>query len=385
MDTSASFPGTPLPASATDETLAALTLSYMGPHWLAPLWQLHELVPSWADIVRHHHCIRSLVPQCPERLAQALACLDEPRRRAEEQLLWAGEAGVSVIDTSQARYPRRLLQCPDAPLALFYKGRADLNARRIVSVVGTRRATCYADDCLRRLLDDLRAMCSDVLVVSGLAYGVDIKAHRLALDHGLMTVGVLAHGLDTLYPSRHRAEAARMVGQGGLLTEYGAHTHIDKVNFVRRNRIVAGMADATILVESADKGGGLITCALARGYGREVMAFPGNVGQPYSEGCNRLIRDAAAQLVTSGRDVAEALGWPTQPSAPLVAQEARKASVAPEALPVVEALRAQNDQHIDLIASMAHLPVGQATALLFRLEMDGVVAALSGGRYHLKE
>ena len=196
------------------------------------------------------------------------------------------------------RYPQRLKDCDDAPLMLFYKGNANLNQQRVINIVGTRHCTIYGQDIIRRFTADMKSLCPDTIIISGLAYGVDINAHRQALTNGMETVGVLAHGLDYLYPTAHRETATEMLRQGGLATEFMTGTNADKMNFVRRNRIVAGLADATIVVESASKGGSLITANLASDYNRDVFAFPGNVGAPYSMGTNNLIRDNKATPVS---------------------------------------------------------------------------------------
>ena len=292
-------------------------------------------------------------------------------------------------------YPQRLKACFDAPLALFFKGNANLNAKHCISIVGTRKATPYAADCIAQLTARLKQLCPDILIVSGLAYGVDIMAHRQAIDHALPTVAVLAHGLDTLYPTRHRKEATLMMQNGGLLTEYFSQSKIDKRNFLQRNRIVAGMSAATLLVESAEHGGGLVTCRLAQSYQHDVFAFPGNINNPYSVGCNRLIRDNVAGLVTSAEDILKAMAWEEDMketaatngassigSSVLGATSASTAKVPNGAQGVLDVLTKENDLHIDIIATRAGLPVNKVLALLFQLEMSGMVSSLSGGRYH---
>lgn len=181
-------------------------------------------------------------------------------------------------------------ECDDAPLALFYRGNADLNTLHIINMVGTRHATPYGQDICTRFLADLSALCPDTLIVSGLAYGIDIHAHRAALQNHFKTIGVLAHGLDRIYPAEHRKTAVSMLEQGGLLTEFTSGTNPDRQNFVKRNRIVAGMSDATVVIESAAKGGALITAELAESYHRDCFAFPGRCNDEYSIGCNNLIR-----------------------------------------------------------------------------------------------
>jgi DNA processing protein len=229
----------------------------------------------------------------------------------------------------------------------------------------------------------MRQRCPDVLVVGGLAYGIDICAHRQALSCGFETVGVLAHGLDQIYPSHHRETAVEMVKQGGLLTEYMSQTQALPNNFRQRNRIVAGMSDATILVESAFKGGGLITCRIAQEYGRDVFAFPGAVGMPYSEGCNRMIRNNTAALITSAQDFVESIGWQTQAQKPEAIERQLFPDLTEEEQKVVCLLQDTNDLQLNVISVKTGIPIGQLTALLFSLEMKGVIKPLAGGMYHI--
>ena len=313
---------------------------------------------------------------------------------------FAQDNNISIITLADEAYPQRLKACFDAPLALFFKGNANLNAKHCISIVGTRKATPYAADCIAQLTARLKQLCPDILIVSGLAYGVDIMAHRQAIDHALPTVAVLAHGLDTLYPTRHRKEATLMMQNGGLLTEYFSQSKIDKRNFLQRNRIVAGMSAATLLVESAEHGGGLVTCRLAQSYQHDVFAFPGSINNPYSVGCNRLIRDNMAGLVTSAEYILKALSWDedieetaatngassnavsSMGASVLGATSASTAKVPNGAQGVLDVLTKENDLHIDIIATRAGLPVNKVLALLFQLEMSGMVSSLSGGRYH---
>jgi DNA processing protein len=292
-----------------------------------------------------------------------------------------------MLCLNDADYPKRLKEAPDAPLMLFYKGNADLNARHIIDIVGTRHCTRYGEDVIRTFVRDLHKLVPDTLIVSGLAYGVDIHAHREALANGMETVAVLAHGLDTLYPPAHRDTANEMISHGGLITEYMTRTQPDKLNFVRRNRITAGLCDATILVESARRGGGLITTRIAKEYNRDVFAFPGPVGAPYSEGCNNLIRSCGAGLITSATDFVEDMGWQNEASL----EQARVNGIERQLFPNLSAdeqrifnvLQATNDLRQDVIAVKTGLPAGSLTALLFQLEMKGVVKAYAGGTYHL--
>lgn len=318
---------------------------------------------------------------------QDLGNWDEALRRAAAEMEFIEKNGIQALTLNDAAYPQRLKECADAPIILYYKGVADLNRQHVINIVGTRHCTTYGQDLVRRFVSDLRRMCPDVLIVSGLAYGIDICAHRQALTEGYETVGVLAHGLDQIYPPRHRDTAVEMVRQGGLLTEYMSQTQALPNNFRQRNRIVAGMSDATILVESAYKGGGLITCRIAQEYGRDVFAFPGAVGAPYSEGCNRMIRNNTAALITSAQDFVEEMRWSERGKM----EEVRGKMVEGELFvelteeeeQVVTVLRKTNDLQLNMIAVQTNIPIGQLTALLFSLEMKGVVRPLAGGVYHL--
>ena len=383
-----------------NETRCALALSRMGYHNIAALRELYNVWGSMADIVRLHAHPEQLAPNMPERLLAAFAHTDEHLKRADEEMRFAQDNNISIITLADEAYPQRLKECNDAPLALFFKGNANLNAKHCISIVGTRKATPYAADCIAQITARLKQLCPDILIVSGLAYGVDIMAHRQAIDHALPTVAVLAHGLDTLYPSRHRKEATLMMQNGGLLTEYFSQSKIDKRNFLQRNRIVAGMSAATLLVESAEHGGGLVTCRLAQSYQRDVFAIPGNINNPYSVGCNRLIHDNVAGLVTSAEDILKAMAWEedmketvatngassnaasSMGSSVLGATSASTAKVPNGAQGVLDVLTKENDLHIDIIATRAGLPVNKVLALLFQLEMSGMVSSLSGGRYH---
>ena len=365
-------------------TIALTRLNFFN---LPGLLQLYKEVGSATDIIDHRNDIRAILPDASPRLVEALAHIDDSLQRAEAEYTWAVEHQVEPIAFNDDRYPQRLRECDDAPLMLFYRGNADLNARRIVSIVGTRHATAYGQDLINRFVGELSQLCPDTLIISGLAYGIDIMAHRAALNSHLPTIGVLAHGLDEIYPTAHRATAAKMVDHGGLLTEFTSATRIDKKNFVQRNRIVAGMADAVILVESAATGGGLITTSIASSYDREVFAFPGAVGAPYSEGCNLLIRDNNAALITSAHDFVKNMGWESDAWLQTARQQGIErqlfVNLSDEEQQVVNALQEQNDQQINLLAVRVNMPIAKLSALLFTLEMQGLVRTLPGAIYHL--
>lgn len=301
-------------------------------------------------------------------------------QRADEELAYCQAQGISVLPLTAEAYPARLRETPDAPTVIYYRGTADLNARHVLAVVGTRHITDYGRDVVRRLTADLGRLVPDCLVVSGLAYGVDVHAHRGALEAGLPTLGVLAHGLDRLYPAAHRETAKRMVGKGGLVTEYPRGTTPERSNFLQRNRIIAGMADATLVVESARRGGALTTARLAQEYDRDVFAFPGRTTDTYSEGCNALIRSCRAALATSADDIVESLGWETATPA-----DAAQPTLFPRLLPdeqsAYDALSDDRPRTPYDVAAAAGLPIGRATSALFALEMKGLARTLPGGAY----
>ena len=369
------------------DILYTIALTRMTGFNFATALRLYQELGSGRAVWEHRNDIKDVLPDCTDRLAASLKDWSLALARAEQEMTFIEKHHLQVLCHGDSRYPQRLAECADAPIVLYYLGNADLNGPRIINIVGTRHCTAYGQDLVRHFVADLRQLCPQVLIVSGLAYGVDINAHRQALQQGLETVGVLAHGLDELYPPRHRDTAKQMITQGGLLTEYMSETNADKANFVRRNRIVAGMCDATILVESAAKGGGLITAGIAQDYNRAVFAFPGAVGAPYSEGCNHLIRDNGAALITSAADVVNFMGWQNDAQLQQAKEEGIERSCFPdlseEELLVVNALQATGDVQQSVLAVKTNIPIGRLTALLFQLEMKGVVRPLAGGNYHL--
>ena len=349
--------------------------------------QLYQELGGAQAVYDHRNDIASIVDDCSPRLVEALRNWDEALQRAAAEMEFISKHHIKTLTLNDTDYPVRLRECPDAPVVLFYKGSAELNQQRVINMVGTRRCTSYGQDLIRRFVSELKQRCPKVLIVSGLAYGIDICAHRQALLNGYETVGVLAHGLDTIYPGHHRQTAAEMLNQGGLLTEYTTQTEPLPNNFRQRNRIVAGISDATIVVESAYKGGALITARIAQDYGRDVFAFPGAVGAQYSEGCNYLIRDNKAGLITSAADFIAAMGW--QVDAQRVSVETNGIErqlfpdLSPEEQSIVAQLQSTNDLQLNMLSVKTNLSVGRLTALLFQLEMKGVVKPMAGGTYHL--
>ena len=369
------------------EILNTILLTRLNYFSLAGMLELYRKVGSATLIMEHKNDIRDILPDASDKLVSAIKNCDEARSRAEVELEYDLRYGIEPIPMNDDRYPQRLKNCDDAPLMLFYKGNADLNQQRVINIVGTRQCTPYGEDLIRRFIADLKQLSPRVLIVSGLAYGVDINAHRQALANGYETVGVLAHGLDDLYPTRHRETALQMIEHGGLLTEFLTQTNADKINFVRRNRIVAGMSDACILVESKAHGGGLITTEISQAYGRDVFAFPGRVGDAYSEGCNNLIRSNGAGLITSAADFVKDMGWQDDATLMRAKQQGIERSLFPELSPeeqlIVDILSKTNDLQINLISVKTNIDITRLTSLLFTLEMKGIIKTLAGGMYHL--
>lgn len=369
------------------EIINAIAVSKMGFYKLSETLEILQKLGSATAIIEHRNNIKDVLPDASDKLIETLKNADRFLIQAEQEFIWTQNNGVEVLCWGDERYPQRLKECADAPLTLFYKGSANLNKQRIISIVGTRKCTHYGQDLIKHLIMELQRLCPDVLIVSGLAYGVDINAHRMALDYHFETVGVLAHGLDYLYPHAHKETALQMLSHGGLLTEYCTNTKADKMNFVRRNRIVAGMCDACILVESALKGGGLITAGIAKDYSRDVFAFPGAVGAPYSEGCNALIAQNGAALITSANDLVVNMNWENIS----LLNKAKEKGIERELFPtlntdeqkVVDILRKHNNLQINILLAQTDLSIGKLSAVLFELEMKGIVRAMAGGSYHL--
>lgn len=346
--------------------------------------RLIDGIGSAAQVFHQRKELPELLPGISPSVVAALDC-PAAFLRAEREMEFVEKNRLSCLTLKDEAYPSRLRECEDAPAVLFFKGNTDLNRLHVIDMVGTRHATDYGKQFCADFLHDLSALCPDVLVVSGLAYGIDIHAHRAALANNLSTVAVLAHGLDRIYPYVHRKTAIDMLATGGLLTEFLTETNPDRHNFVSRNRIVAGMSDATIVVESAAKGGSLITAELAEGYHRDCFAVPGRVTDASSIGCNQLIRDNKAALIQNAEDFVRTMGW-VEPE-----QHAKQAGIQRNLFPelteeeelVVRILTRQGDLHINALVVEADIPVNRMSALLFELEMKGVVKALVGGVYHL--
>ena len=367
-----------------DEQIYTLALTRIPGLGLIGAWNLVRTLGNASVVFQHRKELKELVPEVSDKLIQALDC-PEAFRRAEEELEFAEKNQIQCITLNDPSYPSRLRECEDAPLALFYRGNTPLDAQRVISIVGTRHATPYGEELCASFLQDLAQLCPGTLIVSGLAYGIDIHAHRNALRQGFPTVGVLAHGLDRIYPSAHRKTAIEMMDHGGLLTEFMSGTNPDRQNFVRRNRIVAGMSDATIVIESAAKGGALITAELAESYHRDCFAFPGRATDIYSAGCNELIKNNRASLILSAEDFVQAMGWnATHRKAKEAVQRELFLDLNEEEKKIVDILQETTEGiQINTLVVKTNIPIHRISPLLFELEMKGVIKALAGGIYRM--
>jgi DNA processing protein len=302
--------------------------------------------------------------------------------RAEKEIAFMEKYKIRPLFINQPGYPQRLLHCYDSPTLLFYRGEANLNASRIIAVIGTRSNTEYGKLITEKLIKELTAL--NVLIVSGLAFGIDAIAHKAALKNNLPTVGVLAHGLDSMYPPEHTNLAKDMVKHGGgLLTEFSSDTVADKHNFPTRNRIVAGMSDAVVVIETGVKGGSMITADLANGYNRDVFAFPGKTTDAKSAGCNYLIKNNKAMLLTEAQELAEIMGWNPPEKKNTRPQKELFIELNPHEKLIVDILGEKPLVHIDELNLRSGLSSSSMAAAILNLELQNVVQALPGKMYQL--
>ena len=365
-----------------NEHVAMLALSRVQVSQLSLIRQLVDIAGSAKTLLENIDNLNDILPEATPQLKRMLS---NPTlvESAEKEMEFIEKNKIKAIYISERGYPYRLKECDDAPLVLFTLGNTDFNAKHIVSIVGTRHASEYGKGVCENFVTDLAKLLPGTLIVSGLAYGIDICAHRAALKAGLPTTGILAHGLDRIYPNAHRSTAKSMLENGGLATEFMSGTNSLPPYFVQRNRIVAGLADATVVIESASKGGSLITASLAQSYSRDCFAFPGRVNDQYSQGCNELVSRNKAALITSAYDLVEAMGWETT---------ARKSAgeLQTELFPelteqeneIITALRASGDGlQINQMVVMLNTPINKLMPLLFEMEMKGYIKAVAGGCY----
>lgn len=304
--------------------------------------------------------------------------------RAEKELEFVEKSNLKTYFISDKTYPHRLRECADAPVLFYFKGDIDFNAEKVISIVGTRKSTIYGNTFCDTFLQEIAAILPDTLIVSGLAYGIDIQAHRSALKYGLPTVGVLAHGLNMIYPSAHRQTAKDMLEHGGVLSEFTNGTEPERFNFVKRNRIVAGMADAVIVVESDEKGGSLITAEIANSYCKDVFAVPGKITDKYSRGCNKLIASHRADLFQSTEYFLQQMGWDEQSiKKKQPKQQQLFVVLSEEEQAVVDKFTSVENMHVDQLAHELKIPAYQLFSLLLEMEMKGIIKNMPGNMYAL--
>jgi DNA processing protein len=302
-----------------------------------------------------------------------------PLKRAEEELAYITKHNITTFFYLDEAYPKRLKHCIDAPILLYFRGKGGLNPNRAISIVGTRNATQHGRETTEMLVKETKPY--QITIVSGLAYGIDIAAHKAAVDERVPTVGVLAHGLDRIYPALHLKIAEQMLENGGLLTEFPSGTNPDRENFPKRNRIIAGLSDATVVVEAAEKGGALITAELAHGYNRDVFAMPGRVNDPFSAGCNKLIFLNKAAILRHAKDLEFYLNWQSDEKQSKPQQSKLFIEISAEEQPIADLLRQSGKIHIENLCTLAALPVSKVLHVLFNLEIKGAVRAHPGKVY----
>lgn len=295
---------------------------------------------------------------------------------AEAELKFIKENNINCLFYQDEKYPDRLKHCIDGPILLFTSGTIDFKNRKVISIVGTREITSYGTEFCKKFIEDLAPL--NPIIVSGFAYGVDIVAHKIAMDLGLQTIGVVAHGLNQVYPKVHKKYVAKMEQNGGFMTEFWSNSNPEKENFVKRNRIVAGISEATIVIESAEKGGSLITANLANDYNRDVFAVPGRTSDKFSQGCNNLIKTQKAHLLTSAADLIYILNWELKQDETKVIQKQLFVSLENDEQKIYDYLQKNGKQLLDVIALDCDFPVFRISSILLNMELKGVVRPLPG-------
>ncbi len=295
--------------------------------------------------------------------------------KANQELDFIQKNEINVAYFQDENYPERLKHCIDGPVLLFTSGNIDLKNKKIISIVGTRQITSYGIEFCRKLMEEIAPL--DPIIVSGFAYGVDIVAHQLAIENNLQTIGVVAHGLNQIYPKTHKKYVAKVEQNGGFMTEFWSSSNPDKENFVRRNRIVAGMSEATIVIESADRGGSLITANMANDYNRDVFAVPGRVTDKYSQGCNNLIKTQKANVLTSAADLIYILNWDLEKETKPV-QKQLFVTLDADEQKVYDYLLKTGKEVMDIIALQCDFPIYKISGMLLNMELKGVIRPLPG-------
>lgn len=299
---------------------------------------------------------------------------------AEEEIERMRKRGISCTYYQDASYPWRLKNCEDGPLLLYYKGATDFNRAKILSIVGTRNSTDYGRDLTQQIISELGSSYPDLIIVSGLAYGIDIAAHRAALENGLHTIATLAHGLNTIYPSAHTNAAVKIMKQGALASDFHSTVLPERNNFLRRNRIIAGLSDATLVIESGRKGGALITAEIASSYNREVMAIPGRSIDPFSAGCNFLIKNNIAALVDSSEELEKLLNWQSE-NATCKPMMTLKVPLSNDEKTILKTISENPGLGQEILSARTGIPVHKLVGHLLQMELRNWLTVTPGNLY----
>ncbi len=370
-----------MPATTTDQLLYQIALTLIPGVGAVNARKLLGHAGSAEALFREKKSSLSKIHGVGDFIIGSLANYKEQLERAEKEIQFIERNKVKTYFFTDDDYPFRLKQCADCPVLIYSLGTADLDSKYIVSVVGTRKATDYGTEMCQTIIKGLADL--GVLIVSGLAYGIDTSAHRFALDVSLPTVGVLAHGLDRIYPRTNTQLAQSMLQNGGLVTEFMSRTEPDRENFPMRNRIIAGLADATIVIEAGSKGGALITADIANSYSRDVFAVPGRVSDSYSEGCNNLVKTNRAALVQKAEDIMYIMGWDKETTKRKPVQQKLFLQLEPDQEIIVNILKQSEECSIDKLSIESQLTPTKVAAVLLSLEFEGIIRSLPGKMYKL--
>jgi DNA processing protein len=337
---------------------------------------------SAAEVFKQKEAHLLKIPGIGSMWAKSIVKSKDVLKRAEEEIKFIEKYKITPLFFTDENYPTRLRYCSDSPVLMYYKGNADLNKEKIIAVVGTRKPSEYGKEKTQEFVAELKD--TGAIIISGLAYGVDVLAHKTALDNGLDTVGVVAHGLDRIYPQLHDKVAKRMIAQGGILTDFMSGTNPDAVNFPKRNRIVAGLCDALVVIESKRGGGSLITATIANSYNKDVFAFPGRAGDMLAEGCNGLIKQNRATLVENAADLLYAMQWQDIEKKPKASKQIPLLlNLSDDEKKIMDVFSGKSSLHIDEICQTTEFTISKISALLLQLEFSNIINSRPGKMYEL--
>lgn len=340
-----------------------------------------EIIESAGSVKEAYHLIEESNNLAIKRRRRELYSHSSPIEEAILELEWAQQYGIEILTSSSKGYPKMLLNCPDYPLVLYKKGEISFENKSFIGIVGTRRATPYGKEMCKEIVKEISATIEGAVIVSGLAFGIDIEAHVSSIEHEIPNIAVLGCGLESIYPASHARYTASITSNGALITEFPKNSSSHKINFLRRNRIIAGMCDVLIVVESAIKGGAMITASLSLGYNREVFAVPGKLTDRLSEGCNTLISTQRASLFISISEMAKYLGWQTLKERPLSIQPSLFSTSEAIKEKILVTLSSKVEPNIDTISKATSIPINSLLTILLEMEMEGKIYSLPGRRY----